>query len=92
VAADFFTIEVWTCRGLRRFVVLFFMDLSTRTVQIGGIAGAPNGLWMSQVGRNRCRLVALCQLGKASFSDSAFCHRHSPATGLDPSVFRLVLR
>jgi transposase InsO family protein len=52
VAADFFTIEVWTCRGLRRFVVLFFMDLSTRTVQIGGIAGAPNGLWMSQVGRN----------------------------------------
>ena len=45
-------IEVWTCRGLRRFVVLFFMDLSTRTVQIGGIAGAPNGLWMSQVGRN----------------------------------------
>jgi hypothetical protein len=33
-------------------VVLFFMDLSRRTVQIGGIAGAPNGLWMSQVGRN----------------------------------------
>jgi hypothetical protein len=28
------------------------MDLSTRTVQIGGIAGAPNGLWMSQVGQN----------------------------------------
>jgi hypothetical protein len=52
VAADFFMIEVWTCRGLRRFVVLFFMDLSTRTVQIGGIAGAPNGSWMSQVGRN----------------------------------------
>jgi transposase InsO family protein len=52
VAADFFAIEVWTCRGLRRFVVLVFMDLSTRTVQIGGIAGAPNGLWMSQVGRN----------------------------------------
>ena len=52
VAADFFAIEVWTCRGLRRFVVLVFMDLSTRTVQISGIAGAPNGLWMSQAGRN----------------------------------------
>jgi hypothetical protein len=23
--ADFFTIEAWTCRGLRRFVVLFVL-------------------------------------------------------------------
>ena len=30
VAADFFTVEVWTRRGLRRFVVLFFIELSTR--------------------------------------------------------------
>jgi hypothetical protein len=52
VAADFFAIEVWTRRGLQRFVVLFFIDLSTRKVEIGGIAGAPNGLWMTQVGRN----------------------------------------
>src|SRR3989442_11801808 len=29
VASDFFTIEVWTPRGLQRFVVLFFMELST---------------------------------------------------------------
>src|SRR5947209_16361382 len=29
-AADFFTVEVWTARGLKRFLVLFFMDLSTR--------------------------------------------------------------
>jgi len=52
VAADFFTIEVWTRRGLQRFFVLFFLDLSTREVEIGGIAGTPNGLWMSQIGRN----------------------------------------
>ena len=32
--------------------MLFFMGLSTRTMRIGGIAGPPNGLWMSQVGRN----------------------------------------
>ena len=31
------------------------IDLSTRTVQIGGIARAPSGLWMSQVGRNLYR-------------------------------------
>ena len=29
VAADFFTVEVWTARGLKRFLVLFFIDLST---------------------------------------------------------------
>jgi len=38
VASDFFTIEVWTPTGLKRFIVLFFMELSTRRVEIGGIA------------------------------------------------------
>lgn len=38
VAADFLTVEVWTCRGLQRFVVLFFMELSTRRVHVAGIA------------------------------------------------------
>jgi putative transposase len=52
VAADFFTVEVWTRRGLQRFLVLFFIDLSTRKVEIGGMASAANGLWMSQIGRN----------------------------------------
>ena len=51
VAADFFTVEVWTARGLKRFLVLFFIDLCTRKVEIAGIASSPNGLWMSQVGR-----------------------------------------
>jgi hypothetical protein len=40
VAADFFTVEVWTRRGLQRFIVLFFIELSTRKVQIAGIAAA----------------------------------------------------
>src|SRR5215471_15720259 len=52
VATDFFTVEVWTRRGLQRFVVLFFIDLSTREVEIAGIARAANGLWMSQMARN----------------------------------------
>src|SRR5260370_13361824 len=30
VATDFFTVEVWTKRGLQRFIILFFIDLSTR--------------------------------------------------------------
>ena len=52
VAADFFTVEVWTLRGLKRFFVLFFIDLATRKVEIGGIASTVNGLWMNQIGRN----------------------------------------
>ena len=52
VAADFFTVEVWTQRGLQRFIVLFFIELATRRVEIAGIASTANGLWMSQIGRN----------------------------------------
>ena len=52
IAADFFTVEVWTCTGLTRFMVLFFIDLSTRRVEIAGIASSANGLWMAQIARN----------------------------------------
>ena len=52
VAADFFTVEVWTRLGLHRFLVLFFIDLAPRRVEIAGIARTANGLWMSQIGRN----------------------------------------
>jgi transposase InsO family protein len=47
-----FTVEVWTKKGLQRLVVLFFMELSTRRVEIGGIASQANGLWMAQIARN----------------------------------------
>jgi transposase InsO family protein len=43
--------SVWTPRGLKRYIVLFFLDLSTRKVEIAGIASVANGLWMSQIGR-----------------------------------------
>jgi transposase len=33
VAADFFTIEVWTAKGLQRFIVPFLIDLSTTRVE-----------------------------------------------------------
>jgi len=38
VAADFFTVEVWTRSGLTRLIVLFLIDLSTRRVEITDIA------------------------------------------------------
>lgn len=52
VGADFFTIEAWTPCGLQRLIVLFFIELSTRKVEIAGIASVANGLRMEQIGRN----------------------------------------
>jgi len=52
VAADFFTIEAWTRKGLTGFLVLFLVDLASRRVQIAGVTRDGNGLWMSQVSRN----------------------------------------
>ena len=44
VAADFFTVEVWTRSGLTRFLVLFLIDLSTRRVEIAGPAGCSQSI------------------------------------------------
>ena len=52
VAADFFTLEAWRRQGLTRFLVLFFIDLASRRVEIGGVARQASGLWRSQVARN----------------------------------------
>jgi transposase InsO family protein len=51
-AADFFTVEVLTLRGLVRYVVFFVMKLKTRTVEIAGITLEPDGGWMTQLARN----------------------------------------
>jgi putative transposase len=52
VATDFFTVEVWTSRGLMTYYVLFIIHLSTRSVHIAGVTSAPNGAFMKQVARN----------------------------------------
>ena len=64
MAADFFTIEVWTAKGLQRFMVLFFIEIATRRVEIAGISAAANGLWMSQIVRNLTDCVEGLLTGK----------------------------
>jgi transposase InsO family protein len=51
-AADFFTGEVLTLRGLVRYVVFFVMKPKTRTVEIAGITRQPHESWMTQIARN----------------------------------------
>jgi hypothetical protein len=49
---DFFTVEVLTWRGLITYYVLFFIELESRRVWIGGITRHPDACWMQQVARN----------------------------------------
>jgi transposase InsO family protein len=51
-AANFFTSEVWTARGLFRFYTLFVIDIATRAVHIVGTTTNPTSAWMAQVARN----------------------------------------
>ncbi len=51
-AADFFTTEVWTARGLVRYFTLFVIDIATRRVHIAGTTTNPTSAWMEQVARN----------------------------------------
>ena len=49
VACDFATIDTVT---LRRFYLLFFIDIPTRTVYFAGITDHPTGAWTTQAARN----------------------------------------
>lgn len=50
--ADFFTVEVLTWRGLMTYYVLFFIEVGSRRVRLGGITRHPELWWMQQVARN----------------------------------------
>ena len=51
-AADFFTVDVWTKRGLVTHYVFFVIHHATRMVEIAGVTPNPGGNFMAQVARN----------------------------------------
>ena len=63
-ASDFFTVEVWSWRGLITHYVLFVIDLATRRVVVGGITTNPNEAWMLQVARSLTDSESGVLLGK----------------------------
>jgi putative transposase len=56
-AADFFTTEVWTCRGLVTYYTLFVLDLKSRRVQIVGSTPNPDAAFMAQAARRLTDVV-----------------------------------
>ncbi len=51
-AIDFFTTEIYTIKGLVRYMVLVVIDYKTRKVEIVGIVPQAYGDWMKQIARN----------------------------------------
>jgi transposase InsO family protein len=51
-ATDFLSVEVCTIKGLVTHYILFFIDIASRSVHIGGITPHPDNSWMTQVARN----------------------------------------
>jgi len=51
-ASDFFSVEVWTPRGLMTYYVLFVISIADRVVHVAGITTRPDETWMLQIGRN----------------------------------------
>ena len=43
---------LWVPETLRRFYLLFFIDIPARTVYFAGITDHPSGVWASQAARN----------------------------------------
>jgi putative transposase len=78
---DFFTVEtLW----LRRFYVLFFIELSRRRVYLAGITANPDGAWVVQQARNlTMTLVEQKQRHRIVIRD-----RDSKFTGAFDEVFR----
>ena len=72
-ATDFAQVEMLTPGGLVRESLLFFMDIGTREVRLGGIVHDPDGNWTTQIARNMCDIWDGFMLGKRYLIHEVYC-------------------
>ena len=72
VAADFFTTEVWTARGLVTYYVAFLLDVQSRRIQVIGCTPYPNEAFVIQ-----CLRQATGETGLLSDRRILLCDRDS---------------
>ena len=51
-AKDYFTVEVWTGRGLVRYLALIVIRLAPRVVEMAGVVSEQTQSWMLRIARN----------------------------------------
>ena len=98
-AADFFTVEVLTWRGLVTYYVLFFIEVGTRRVSLGGLTRHPDSCWIGLAGALNSRDVHRQSNGLKSTSrsttrgrttyvlSSLFCWSHPPGSNRRPADY-----
>jgi transposase InsO family protein len=91
-AADFFTTEVWTWKGLVTYYTVFIIDLASRRVQILGSTPHPEALFMQQV----VRTLTMAEAGVVSRRQVLICDRdrkwsHDVRRRLGDAGIRVVL-
>lgn len=69
--ADFFTTEVWTCRGLVTYYTVFVLDLASRQVRVLGSSPHPHEVFMRQVART----LSVADEGVLRAHDVLICDR-----------------
>ena len=81
MACDFFTIDTAL---LRRYYVLFFIDVTTRQVFFAGITANPTGAWTTQAARN----LFLSHTGQLAASEALVRDRGSQFIDAFDEIFR----
>jgi hypothetical protein len=79
---DFFTVEVLTWRGLATYYVLFFIQLETRRLTLGGVTRHPR---MVKVLIRRCDMIAVLNESRTQLGTPAGLHHRARKSGVTAS-------
>lgn len=93
VAADFFTTEVWTARGLVTYYTVFIIELQSRRVHVAGSTRYPDETFVVQAMRGLSNAIDGIVSGRSVLIDPAMSHNWIDAISWTSRValFQLVV-